>query len=279
MAWLGYKLHVAETCDDPPACGCPEPAARPARCPHDVLPNLVTHVATTDATVPDTVMALPAAAALAAKGLAPARLYADSGYASARNVLETARLHGITLVTPLLANRSRQARENAGYAQDAFTPDYGARTVTCPEGHASRSWTEATDRGRPAVIVQFAAADCRPCPARPQCTTSRKGRGLSLPPRELYELRHDALTAQDTRDWQQDYKRRAGIEATISQAVTVTGTRRARYRGLAKTRLEHAYSAAALNLWRLDAYWNDTPLDRTRTTHLARLDLSLRLAA
>ncbi|MGW1092733.1 hypothetical protein ACWD4L_42630 [Streptomyces sp. NPDC002596] len=39
--------------------------------------------------------------------------------------------------------------------------------------------------------------------------------------------------------------------------------------------LEHTYSAAALNLIRLDAWWNGHPLDRTRTTHLARLELSL----
>ena len=280
LTWTGYKLHVTETCDGPPACGCPpDPAAaRPGRCPHDVLPNLITHVATTDATVPDTVMAVPVSTALAAKGLAPARHYADSGYASPRNMAAAALL-GITLITPLLANTSRQAREKNGYSQDAFTPDYDARTVTCPQGHASRSWSETAIRGRPAVIVQFAAADCLPCPARPQCTTARKGRGLCLPPRDLWELRQHARTAQNSTDWQQDYKRRAGIEATMNQAVTVTGCRRARYRGLAKTRLEHLYSATALNLWRLDAYWNDTPLDRTRTSHLARLDLSLRLAA
>jgi transposase len=270
LSWTGYKLHVAEACDDPPACGCPPGPA--ARCPHDILPNLVTHVATTDATVPDSVMAAPVAAALAARGLAPARLYADSGYASPQNMTAATRL-GITLVTPLLSNTSRQARENAGYSQDDFTPDYGARTVTCPQGHASRSWAETTTRGKPAVIVQFAAATCRPCPARPRCTTARNGRGLSLPPRDLYELRQAARTAQGTTAWQDDYQRRAGIEAAISQAVAVTGTRRARYRGLPKTRLEHAYSAVALNLHRLDAYWNGTPLDRTRTGHLARLDL------
>ncbi|MFD7898220.1 hypothetical protein [Streptomyces sp. NPDC059743] len=31
----------------------------------------------------------------------------------------------------------------------------------------------------------------------------------------------------------------------------------------------------ALNLIRLDAWWNGHPLDRTRVSHLARLDLSL----
>ncbi|WP_240981030.1 hypothetical protein [Streptomyces sp. Z423-1] len=38
--------------------------------------------------------------------------------------------------------------------------------------------------------------------------------------------------------------------------------------------LEHVFSAAALNLIRLDAWWNGHPLDRTRVSHLARLDLS-----
>ena len=51
--------------------------------------------------------------------------------------------------------------------------------------------------------------------------------------------------------------------------------RHARYRGLAKTRLEHTNAAAALNLIRLHAWWNGHPLDRTRTSHLARLELAL----
>lgn len=51
--------------------------------------------------------------------------------------------------------------------------------------------------------------------------------------------------------------------------------RRARYRGLRKTHLEHVFAAVALNLIRLDAWWSGHPLDRTRVSHLARLDLSL----
>ena len=42
-----------------------------------------------------------------------------------------------------------------------------------------------------------------------------------------------------------------------------------------KTHLEHVFSAVALNLIRLDAYFNAIPLDRTRTSHLARLELAL----
>ena len=53
------------------------------------------------------------------------------------------------------------------------------------------------------------------------------------------------------------------------------GARRARYRGLKKTRLDHAFMAVALNLLRLNAYWNGNPLDRARTSHLARLELNI----
>ncbi|MDX3433937.1 transposase [Streptomyces sp. ME01-18a] len=68
---------------------------------------------------------------------------------------------------------------------------------------------------------------------------------------------------------------RASIEGTIHQAVAVAGMGRARYLGFQKTHLEHAFSAAAHNHIRLEARWNGHPLDRTRVSHLARLNLSL----
>jgi hypothetical protein len=34
-------------------------------------------------------------------------------------------------------------------------------------------------------------------------------------------------------------------------------------------------AATAINMIRLDAYWTGHPLDRTRSTHLARLDFTL----
>jgi hypothetical protein len=61
----------------------------------------------------------------------------------------------------------------------------------------------------------------------------------------------------------------------VHQAVAATGVRRARYQGIAKTRLEHNLAAAAVNLIRLDAYLTGKHLDRGRTSHLARLDFTL----
>jgi hypothetical protein len=92
-------------------------------------------------------------------------------------------------------------------------------------------------------------------------------------PRGLAEAQA-ARAAETTIPFQADYARRAGVEGTMNQAVG-HGARRACYRGLPKTRLDHVYMACALNLLRLQAYWTGTPLDRQRTSHLARLELAL----
>ncbi|WP_443080674.1 transposase [Streptomyces sp. PTD5-9] len=66
-------------------------------------------------------------------------------------------------------------------------------------------------------------------------------------------------------------KVRAGVEGTISQAAQRCGLRRSRYRGPAKTSLQHQLTGAAINLARIDAHILQTPRARTRTSHFAAL--------
>jgi transposase len=278
--WLGYKLHVTETCDDQPQCGCPAAGdggtgrrGHDKDCASPAFPNLITHVATTEATVPDSQMTSVICGDLAAKNLAPGRGYLDSGYLSAALVVTALATWGIALIGPLLGDTSAQSRAGKGYARADFTIGYDTRTVTCPQGKTSASWTLCTQRGKDAIVVHFSAGDCGPCPARALCTTGKR-RQLTLPPRDLAQAQAAARAAEKTIPFQADYARRAGVEGTMHQAAS-HGARRARYRGLPKTRLDHAYMACALNLIRLHAYWTGTPLDRRRTSHLARLELSL----
>jgi transposase len=290
--WLGYKLHITETCDDPPACTCqPDAVAAGARagggsprerdrkhdegCAHLTAPNLITNAATTDATVTDNQLTSDIHGDLAGKDLAPGRHYLDSGYLSAALVVSALTSWGIALIGPLLADTSAQARARAGYARADFAVDYDNQTATCPQGKTSASWSPCTQHGKDAIVATFSARDCGPCPARAQCTTSgARRRHLTLPPRDLAEAQAAARAAETTIPFQADYARRAGVEGTMHQA-TSHGARRARYRGLPKTRLDHVYMACALNLLRLEAYWTGTPLDRRRTSHLARLELGL----
>jgi transposase len=264
--WDGYKVHFTETCSDPadddPDTGLP------------AAPNLITNVATTEATVPDVAMTEPVHDALQARDLLPAEHAVDAGYTSA-DLLLAARARGITLIGPLLADTSPQARAG-GYTAGAFTIDWDSKQVSCPQGATSVSWSPCTQRGTEGIVVRFDAATCHACPAKAQCTSAtRSGRQLTLRPREVHDAVQQARSEQTTSQWKHDYKIRAGVEGTMRQATHVTGIRRARYLGLPRTRLEHSAAAAAVNLIRLDAWWTGRPLDRTRTTHLQRLGLTL----
>jgi transposase len=263
LFWNGFKLHVTEACTD---------AAE-----HDrARPNLIMDVATTAATVPDVAAVEVIHQRQRRRGLLPGEHYLDSGYASADTIVGALKRHGVALVTPVLLATSRPARVAQGFDAAAFTIDWKYQQVTCPQGRASSSWSPCTQHGRPMIQVKFTRSTCGPCPVRELCTTGRQGyRQLSLHPRPLTQALRTARAEQAGRHWQAAYALRSGVEGTIRQAVAVTGSRRARYRGLAKTHLEHVYSAVALNLIRLHAWWHGKPLDRRRTSHLARLELAL----
>lgn len=276
--WNGYKVHVTETCDTR-AAGAGRRGEGPAGAAGGgqavAPPHLIVNVETTDAAVPDSQMTEPVHARLAGRHLLPGEHLVDSGYPSAELLVSSQAGYGVTLVTPMLADTSPQARAGAGFDRAAFAVDFDNQQATCPQGHASSHWNPVTQRGTDTIVITFAKATCGPCPVRAQCTTSASGRRqLTVHPRQVHEAQLAARAAQGTRDFQARYALRAGVEGTIRQGVAVTGMRRARYRGLDKTRLEHASAAVALNLIRLDAWWNGHPLDRTRTSHLACLELA-----
>jgi transposase len=86
---------------------------------------------------------------------------------------------------------------------------------------------------------------------------------------------HQALQAlrqrQNTAEWKAKYAKRAGVEGTLSQGVRAFGLRHCRYVGLAKTRLQHLATAAAINIDRLAAWLDGRPHSKTRTSRFAAL--------
>jgi transposase len=293
--WTGYKVHLTETCHTPsesdpdsdgPDSDGPDSDGPDSDGPDSDEPgrgrgrgpNLIVGVVTTDATVPDVAMTDRIHARLAERELLPAEHLVDSGYPSAELLVDSWRRWGIELVTPLQADKSRQAKAGKGYDRSRFTIDFDAQHAICPQGKTSTWWDPVTLGSTAKISIKFDAQTCRGCPVREQCTrtTSRRyGRQLTVPTREVHHAQLAARASQDTPDRRARYALRAGVEATIGQAVAVTGTRRARYRGLAKTRLEHVFSAVALNLIRLHAYWHGRAPDRGRTSHLTRLEHAL----
>jgi hypothetical protein len=271
LFWMGYKIHLTETCTTLPGVDAVAGAGA------GVMPNLITDVYTTDATVPDVKATAPIQKNLAEREVKPAEHYLDSGYPSA-DLITKALKQGIRMVTPVLLDRSAQAKAAEGFDKNAFTINWKTRQVRCPAGKTSSHWNPVKQHGTDAIVITFSVLTCRDCPFQKQCTTSKTGRRmLTLRPEELHENLARARAEQKTDTWKNKYALRAGVEGTINQALDITGIRRARYRGLPKVRLQHAFSATALNVIRLDAHWTTDPLDRPRRSRLERL--SYRLSA
>src|SRR5262249_31959465 len=88
---------------------------------------------------------------------------------------------------------------------------------------------------------------------------------------DQYEALAAAQTWYGSAEGQQAYKRRAGVEGTLSQGVRAFGLRRTRYWGLAKTHLQHVAIAAAINIDRIVAWLDERPRAQTRTSRFAAL--------
>ncbi len=252
-AWVGYKVHLTETCDED-------------------SPHLITDVATTAAPVPDNTVTGTIQDRLAARGLMPREHLVDAGYVAAAHLVSSRTAHACDLVGPASSERSWQARANAGFATTDFALDWDAQRATCPQGKPSAAWKLADDaEGHPIVIIRFDLADCRACPTRAQCVASARERTLRIRRHEEYAALQAARQRQVTPAFKAQYATRAGIEGTIAQGVQRCGLRRARYIGLAKTELNHLLIGTALNFQRAAAWFAGTPRARTRRSAFAAL--------
>ena len=254
IEWTGYKIHITETCDDG-------------------LPRLITNVETTAATQPDW-NALPSIhASLACRDVLPLDHLADTGYVSVENIMTSQKEHGVRLIGPAMPDGSWQAK-GGGFDKSYFDIDWELKIATCPNGKKSRSWNTRKDG---TTEVCFRPSDCYRCPTREVCVRGLtdaghpKARHLHLRPREEHEVLAAARNCLINEDTRQLYKKRAGIEGTISQAVRVCGTRTARYVGTEKVRLGHVLTALAMNFTKLGDWLLGTPLAKTRKSHLERL--------
>jgi transposase len=255
-SWVGYKVHLTETCDDD-------------------LPHLITHVQTTPAPLADDATVPLIHAALEQRDLLPEVHIVDTGYVDAEELVSSQRHYGVDLFGPTREDYHWQAREGTGFEASQFVVDWQQESATCPMGHKSHSWTPAQDRrGKPVIKIKFSMQDCRPCPSREQCTHSQSAsprRVITVRPQQQYLALQAARQRQATEAFKTMYAVRAGIEGTLSQGIRAFGLRQARYRGQAKVHLQHVLTATALNLCRMHAWLTKQPRAQTRQAAFVRL--------
>jgi transposase len=262
MDWIGYKVHFMETCDEE-------------------YPHLITHVLTTTAAVPDDQVLEEVHQALSERDLLPEVHLVDAGYTDAEGLVSSQRDYAITLTGPVAADPSWQAKAGEGFDKVSFLIDWEQEIVICPAGKQNYSWLPNKDPSRGViggVRVQFASQDCTACPLRAHCTRAKVApRELVLLPRDHYEALRAAKQRQNTAIFQEEYAMRAGIESTHAQGLRRSDLRRSRYVGLAKTRLQHIFTALALNIvrtveWLTDSSPPQSSQPKTRLSHFAALE-------
>lgn len=189
----------------------------------------------------------------------------------AERLLYSQTKHGINLVGPVGQDTTWQAQTEAGLDQTCFTIDWDQQHAICPAGHRSVAWYHArSHRDTPVIRVSFAPEQCQGCELRRHCTKGKK-RGLTLRPREQYEVLRAARQREQTDAFKKHYRKRAGVEGTLSQADRIGGLRRSRYSGLEKTHLQNVAIASAVNLSRIINWLNAVPPAPTRKSRFAKL--------
>ena len=109
------------------------------------------------------------------------------------------------------------------FAKSSFILDWESGTITCPN-QVSLSFREG---GK----VQFPATTCASCPLRNKCTTSKRGRSVSIHPDEKFiaELRERQLTTTG----RAKLRERVAVEHSLSHIGRWQGDK-ARYLGVRK---------------------------------------------
>ena len=252
--WLGYKVHITETCDD------------------DQI-HVITNVETTTAVVQDVSMPGKVHEALADKKLLPSEHLMDAGFVAADGVVEAQRDYGIEVIGPVKKDVRWQANTEGGYDLSQFHIDWGTRTVTCPQGQQAGMGPEHLNSYNKAVIeVKFKTSLCRSCSARALCTRAkREGRLLLIRPQAQHTALQRIRGEVETAEFRKRYTKRSGIEGTISEGVRAHDMRRTRYIGLGKTHLQMVAAATAINLHRLYDWLTETPRSLTRISPFASL--------
>ena len=254
-SWLGYKVHLTETCD-----------------PRQV--HLITNVQTTQAHLSDVDQTESIHQSLADKKLLPSVHLVDAGYVDGTLLVESKQQYDLELIGPVRDNVSWQSKNPDAYDLSKFKINWKSKRATCPQGiKSNKKWSIHQDQWDNTVItIKFPRAACRECQFRHLCTRSKnEPREINVRPKDEHLAIVKRRKQQQTKTWSRKYNQRAGVEGTISQGIRGFDLRKCRYVGLDKVHLQHILTATAMNAVRLFAWFEGVPLAKTRVSSFAKL--------
>jgi len=177
----------------------------------------------------------------------PEKLLADTLYGSDENC-QYAKDKDVELISP---TKSSPNTDNP-VTFEMFTFADNHEVLCCPAGHAPFHTHHNHKKER--VSACFDSNICSRCDKQDECPTQpgKKGRYLRYSHKDIRLLRR--RKHEQSIEFQDEYRYRAGIEATNSELNRRTGIKKLIYRGLAKIDYCVKLKAAALNILRVAAY-------------------------
>jgi transposase len=197
---------------------------------HDLDTGLVRAVGITPANEPEANVTEAISADLDRQEVDLQELHIDRAYLSSHLVRERAdQLKVYCKAWPV--------QKRKGFHKQAFVLDWERMTIQCP---ASQEMPFA-----PGGVVHFPKETCNQCPLKAQCTTSSRGRSVSILPDEalIIELRE----RQQTESGRAKLRERVAVEHTLAHVGWWQG-RRARYLGVRKNLFDLRRCAVVHNL-------------------------------
>jgi hypothetical protein len=197
---------------------------------HDLDTGLIRAVGITPANVPEASATEAISEDLGQQDVCLKELHIDRAYLSSHLVRErSADLEVYCKAWPV--------RESKRFSKQTFTLDWERQIIRCP--------AEQQMPFVPGGIVHFPKDTCAQCPLKAQCTTSAKGRSVSIHPDEalLIELRQRQQTPQG----RAQLRERVAVEHTLAHVGQWQG-RQARYRGIRKNLFDLRRCAVVHNL-------------------------------
>ncbi len=228
----GYQLQVMETYTD----------TEDKQVKSKTL-NLVTHVEVEKACDSDAQALIPAIESTQKRGLGPDELEADTLYGSDGNY-QGAKSMGVELVAPVKG----KSKENS-LSLSEFELSGKGHVLACPAGQKP-----LTSKKKKTRFTQgFSCQTCAKCPLIDGCPVR--------PGKRYYYLHYDERAmrvakrraTEQTSEFKDRYRWRAGVEATISELDRRTGVKRLRVRGFKAVRFSATLKAIGINLFRAAA--------------------------
>ena len=228
----GYQVQVMETFTD-----------TDDRKTKDKTLNLITHVAVENACESDAHALVPAIESVKEKELCPKELQADALYGSDENC-EAAKSEGIELVAPTMSTAKRE-----GVTLSDFELTDNGHVERCPQGHEPVVRKSKKER----ITQGFCLEVCANCPLVDGCPVKKGKKHYYLRYTKKSARLAKRRTMEQTEEFKDRYRWRAGVEATMSEYDRRTGVKRLRFRRFTAVRFAAILKAAAINIFRATA--------------------------